>query len=438
MKKSNLIIIALLCASAYSKEPELEELIKSTNENSLAQKAANEDLEVAGVVKERSSRHWLPKVYLTGQSFFSNDPGTALFGKLSQREIQSSDFLSVSLNHPESTLYSKAVIGVNLPLYEGGEKTSINKAMIFLSDSKVSQAKAVRNEIYVEIVKNYLVGKNLTLEKSDLSKIKSTIDSIINRYQVGNKSNQLGYSGLLGLKSLKNKITALLAENTAKLSATEKGLAELSGANINYKYSNDTTVESLIEEYLSYSENQYTPSDKVKSFFQNAQSSNEIIGAEKSRNLPRFGLFGESFAFRGNRATGTGYTTGIYLNWNLFSSSDYGASTEAIHKSKAAQYLAEATQQKEKVEYEGFKDSLGAINHSLLLLNESENYLEEQTKISHTLFKNGLINALQYVEVLSRRIDLIKSISSTKSELIAIHSQLAKNSSDTMSQGATL
>ncbi|MDO9180802.1 MAG: TolC family protein [Bacteriovorax sp.] len=438
IKQLNLILLVLISGQVLAKDRELENLIKATNDNSLAQKAATENVSAAVLEKERSSKHWLPQVYLSGQSFISNDPGTALFGKMSQREIKSSDFMADSLNHPETSVYTKAAIGVNLPLYEGGQKVAMNNAMTFASEAKLSEAKAIRNEFYTEVVKNYVIGKNLKVEKTELIKIKMTLDSIISRYQVGNKENQLGYSGLLGLKSLKNKIFALLNENKSKSSATEKALAELSGTNAILIYPDESSISSLLKEYLSYSENQYVASHKLKSFFQNAKSAQEVIDAEKSRNLPRIGLFGEGYAFNGDRSLGKGYTTGIYLNWNLFSGNDYGASQEAIHKSKAAQYFAEASLQKEKVEYVGLKDALVAINSSLVLLDESEKYLEEQTKISHNLFKNGLINALQYVEVLSRRVDLIKSKSDAETQLIEVHSQLAKNTNDSKSEGANL
>jgi hypothetical protein len=42
MKKLNILFWLLVSSNAFSKEKELDELIKATNENSLAQKAANE------------------------------------------------------------------------------------------------------------------------------------------------------------------------------------------------------------------------------------------------------------------------------------------------------------------------------------------------------------------------------------------------------------
>lgn len=438
MKKLNLMLLVLISGQGFAKDKELDELIKVTSANSLAQKAADENVSAANIEKERSTKHWLPQVYLTGQSFLSNDPGTALFGKLSQREILNSDFMPDALNHPATSVYTKAAIGVNLPLYEGGQKVAMKNAMTFMSEAKISEAKAIQDEFYSEVVKNYFLGKNLNIEKNELNKIEATIDSIISRYKIGNRDNQLGYSGLLGLKSLKNKIVALKVENKSKNSAIDKALSELSGSNQDLKYSGNSSLSSLLNEYLSYSENQYVASNKIEAFFNNAKSAKEAIDAEKSRNLPRIGLFGEGYAFNGDRALGKGYTLGVYLNWNLFSSSDYGVGREAIHKSKAAQYFAEASLQKEKVEYVGLKDALVAVKSSLVLLDESENYLEEQTKISHNLFRNGLINALQYVEVLSRRVDLIKSKSEAENQLIEIHSQLSKNTNVTKSEGAIL
>ena len=431
MKKNYLWPLVLLSTQlmAFEKvgDKVLDDLIKATNEHSLAVKAASESVSAAQIEKERSGKHWLPTVYLTGQSFVTNDPGAALFGKLSERSILNSDFMADSLNHPASSLYTKAAIGLNLPLYEGGQKVAVEKAMEAMNEAKIKEANAIQSEFGTEVVKNYLVAMVLSDEKANLEKIKKTIDSIISRYQIGNKQNQLGYSGLLGLKSLKNKLAALIDENQARSSATEKALTELSGSKVNFTFSNDQNLSTILKDYLSFSEKEYSPSSKVQSFFQNAKSAKEIIEAEKSRNLPRIGIFGEGYAFNGDRALGKGYSTGLYLNWNLFSGNDYGASSEAIHKSKAAEYFAEASLQKEKMEYEGLKDALDATNRSLQLLNESEIFLDEQTKITSDLFKNGLINALQYVEVLSRRVDLIKSKSMAKNQLVELHSQLSKN-----------
>lgn len=438
MKKINLLLIVLLSASAYAKEQELDDLIKVTNEKSFAQKAANETMKAAIIEKERSSKHWLPQVYLNGDSYLTNDAGAALFGKLSQRELKNTDFLEEPLNHPDSSIYTKATLGVTVPLYEGGQKVAVNKAMTLMSEAKTNEALAVRTEFYTEVVKNYLIGKSLSNEKKDLNSIKSTIDSIISRYHIGSKSNQLGYSGLLGLKSLKNRITSLLDENGAKYTATDKALTELSGTQTTFKFPEGSTLKSLLKEYLTYSENKYVPSNKVQSYFLNAKGAKELVAAEKSRNLPRIGLFGEGYVFNGDRATDNGYSTGIYLKWNLFSGNDYGAAREAIHKSYAAEYFAQASLQKESIEYDGLKDALDAVTRSLILVGESENFLEEQTRISHNLFKNGLINALQYVEVLSRRVDLIKSKSEAENQLIFVHSQLAKNTNDTQTEGATL
>jgi outer membrane protein TolC len=427
----------LISGTVLAQDKDLDNLIKLTKEKSLALEASKENLKAAQIEKERSAKHWLPQVYLSGQSFVTNDPGTSLFSKMSQRKITANDFAPDDLNHPSTDQYSKLALGVNLPLYEGGQKSSIKSALTFAEEAKRSEDSAVKIEFYNEVVKNYIAANNLKVEKSQLVEIYSMIDSVIKKYEIGNKSNPIGYSGLLGLKSLKNRLNAQLEENNAKSTGVISALSELAGSNVEIKVAPDFKVQTLMNDYLAFDQKTYKVSKNVEAMFFNAQSAKEIIGAEKSRNLPRIGLFGEGYGFNGERGTGKGFSTGIYINWNLFSGSDVGASTEALHKSHAAQYFAEANAQKEKMKYEGLLEGKLAVEKSLKLLDESENFLEEQTKISHNLFKNGLINALQYVEVLSRRVDLIKSKSQALNELLNIQAELAKLSSNNNEEGVT-
>jgi outer membrane protein TolC len=183
-------------------------------------------------------------------------------------------------------------------------------------------------------------------------------------------------------------------------------------------------VESIANEYISISKDDYAASEKINSMYENAKAAKQIIDAEKSRNLPRIGVFGESYAFNGDRKTATGYSAGLYLNWNLFSAGDMGATEQAISRSHAAQYYAEATSQKEKMEFVGMKEMQVALVKTLGTLSESQKLLDEQIKIANTLFRNGMINALQLVEVLSRRVDLVGLQTDARMNLVNVQSQL--------------
>jgi hypothetical protein len=65
-----------------------------------------------------------------------------------------------------------------------------------------------------------------------------------------------------------------------------------------------------------------------------------------------------------------------------------------------------------------------ALTKTLITLADSEKLLDEQIKIANTLFRNGMINALQLVEVLSRRVDLVGLQTEARMNLINVESQL--------------
>ena len=74
------------------------------------------------------------------------------------------------------------------------------------------------------------------------------------------------------------------------------------------------------------------------------------------------------------------------------------------------------------------QESLGAIKANLDLMDDSSKLLEEQTETARNLFKNGSINALQLVEVLARRADLITNRAQAEMDLVQAHISLSVNS----------
>jgi outer membrane protein TolC len=424
-EKMRLILIAaMLTSSAYAKDLQLENLWKKSYQQALAMKASRANTDASRLEMERSEKHWYPQVYATGNSFVTNDPGANMFGLLSQRDIKQNDFMPDSLNHPSSSVFTKATVGITVPLYEGGQKVAVSKAMTSMFESKKKEESFVAINFYSEFVKTYTQTAALHVQMSELKKVKATLDNLLANYKIGNKSNMLGYSGLLGLKSLNQKLIALSDENSAKSAANQKALAELSGEKTVLNFQDTVEVESIANEYISTSKDDYAASEKINSMYENAKAAKQIIDAEKSRNLPRIGVFGESYAFNGDRKTATGYSAGLYLNWNLFSAGDMGATEQAISRSHAAQYYAEATSQKEKMEFVGMKEMQVALVKTLGTLSESQKLLDEQIKIANTLFRNGMINALQLVEVLSRRVDLVGLQTDARMNLVNVQSQL--------------
>lgn len=417
MKKGLITALFLMTGASAMADADFENLWKTIEQNSLALKASGESVEAAGKNLSRSKRHWHPTVYATGQSYLTNDPGANMFGLLSQRKIEQTDFMPDKLNEPGSNLFTKGTIGINLPLYEGGMKKSLANVSAHQFEAKKSEAKANQTTLFSEVAKSYFTIRSLDRYQDEVNRIKNTLDSIIGKYQVGSKSNPVGYSGLLGLKSLKNRIAAINDETSAKRKAYVKALEELSGGKVQLNGKEEMNYLVEVNRYLSV-DSEYGRSAKVKAMEEAAEAAKAAIGAEKSRNLPRVGLFAETYAFNGERDTGTGFSSGVYVNWNLYSGTDYGAAQEAIHNSHAARYYAQAMTQKEKIEFESLKEMESTLERTMITLSESQKLLDEQTNVANNLFKNGMINALQLTEVLSRRVDLLNNKNEVETNLI--------------------
>jgi len=413
-----LIGFLIINQMVQAKDMQFERVWSEIKNNSNAINGSRELLEASKEGMKKEEKHWVPNLYLQGQSYVTNDPGANLFGLMSQRKIEQADFAPNRINEPGTQNYSKGSIGINWSLYEGGMKNAIHKASQFQSEAKKHELDKTELEVYSEVSKNYFSLMVLKNQKRELDKISSTIDQVLSRYQIGSKSNPVGYSGLLGLKSLKNRILAISDENKAKFQAYQTGLQELSSINTEFDFNETQNVTELINLYLPVYQETYQESATVKTLLSNASAAGEVVNAEKSRNLPRIGVFAESYAFNGKRDMATGFSTGVYLNWNLFSAGDGNATEQAIHNSKAANFYAKAISQKEKIEFSAFKTMEDTLNKTLETLAESQKLLDEQTNVANNLFKNGMINALQLVEVISRRVDLINSKTEAEVKLI--------------------
>ena len=94
------------------------------NNNSAAQQSSKLQTEALSEAQSRSSRHWLPRIYLDARGYQTNDPGASFFGLLEQRSIGQADFDPNAINHPESNVYTRGALGLDWAVYEGGIKSS--------------------------------------------------------------------------------------------------------------------------------------------------------------------------------------------------------------------------------------------------------------------------------------------------------------------------
>ncbi|WP_415063065.1 TolC family protein [Bdellovibrio sp.] len=406
--------------SAQAEQVSFGKVWNSISQTSPGLKAAELQSQAAVEAKDRAGRHWLPRLYLDARSYQTNAPGQSFFGLLEQRSLRQTDFNPDAINNPDSEVFTRGSLGVDLPLYEGGMKSAQVSLQNHLSQSQDHEAAGVRVEQYSEVAKAYGSLGLLEQQKQKLLNLKQIIDRLLKSYQIGVKSNPVGYSGLLGLKSLSNRVQGLLVQYEAQSRAYYVALKEMGYTENQWSPQAEETIV-FVEKYLaSHSEE---ASFQVESLKEKSMVAQEASKMEKARFLPRVGAFAESYIFNGSRDTANGYTAGLYLQWSLFNPSDYGTHKEAQIKSLAAQKYTEAMEQKERAEKLSLDQAIQALKANIRLLEDSQKILIEQSQVAESLFKNGSINALQFVEVLNRRVDLVTSQADAGMNLLQAASQ---------------
>lgn len=409
----------------------LKSVWKKINADSAAQDSARLQTEALVESQSRADKHWLPRIYLDARSYQTNDSGASFFGLLSQRSLQSSDFNPDSINHPEAKIYSKGSLGIDWALYEGGMRSSMSDLQKFAVSSQQKSTSQLQLDQYSQVCLAYGSVGLLDQQKIKIQELNSSIEKLIKNYQLGSKSNPVGYSGLLGMRSLANRLAGLLKQYEAHSQASIVALDQMGFHEKDWKPQFKNTFDFVNLYMTQLGSGSAEGSFKTQALRENIKMSEQAIKMEKARFRPRVGAFAEGDLFQGSRDSANSYVAGVYLQWSLFNPSDYGTVKEAQLKSKAAQRMAEASEQQERAERLALIESAKALHENINLMLDSHNILIEQSKMTETLFRNGSINALQIVEVLSRRADLIAQQGEAELELLKVRAQiLAKENFD--------
>lgn len=395
--------------------PQVWEKIKN---ESAALKASALSSEASEVSENRVSRHWLPKVYLDVKSYQTNEPGASFFGLLQQRRLQNSDFNADLINHPGTSTFTRGALGLDLPLYEGGSKLAQSAVYGHQAAAQKNQESQTHIEYFTQAGQIYMNLVILKRQNEKLEKLSLEISKMIKGYRLGSKSNPVGYSGLLGMQSLTNRIQGYLNHYDVQKKSYYAAIQSM-GLSIENWSPSDIDSEQFIVKYLKPIEIiNDEESYQLKAAKESSLAIKEMTLMERARYLPRIGAFAETYKFQGDRNQDDGNTIGLYLQWNLFDSSDYGRLHEAKLKASANQYSFESFRQQEISEKTVHIESLKTMRANYALLNESDKLLSEQINMTSTLFRNGSISALQMVEVMNRRTDLIEQQTNTEMQLI--------------------
>lgn len=445
-----------------TKKVEFKDLSLSVQKHSFIIQALDKEAASAKSGKERTARHWHPKVYLEGRAFATNDPAMNFFSILGQRDARQADFSTASarnqvsnfldtnnqpystlnsqtlnlfapdnLNYPGTNVYQRGTVGLDLPLYEGGAKSSVAKSYDHVSRGKNLEKKAVIMSEYSSTAGLYAQLIFLDDYQKRIKALKRRVQGILNRYQVGARNNPVGYSGLLGLRSVKNRLEGLENEaETREISIRDYLITVSEDLHEDWEVVLEPIPNFLNKHLPAPNDNQNSPlvatslSYQAQAMQEYAQSATQAAEAEKAKFLPKVGVFGESNIYSGSRNTATAFNAGFYVQMNLYNGEDLGSYEEARLKGEAAREKALDQIRKENAKKKELIAMEKSLQKQLKLLDESSNLMNQQVANSTRLFTNGSINAIQMSEILSRSADLLIEKANANREYILVRSQI--------------
>lgn len=417
-----IIFSCLLINVASAKTVALQDVLHEILNNSNVKKSAEYSLKASEGEVLEADKHWLPTLYLDSSFYKTNDPTKNFIGNLYQRSIRQSDFEQNVINKTANGTYSKSAVGVNLPLYEGGAgiaNRDIAKNMVV---AKKYDLKQVEINQYAYATANYIALVSLQEQKIRLKKIAKNIDEILKNYALGNKKNQVGYSGLLILQVSENKTKSFIIDNEEKTKALYATLRELGFASEIDWSVNNLPVNDYLNKYLKF-ELEPDSSFKISALKAKVDADKNKEKIENGKNLPKLNLFAENYVFNGDRSTQNGYTAGLNLRWNFFDPLSYNAGSIASNNSNSSRYEFLAQQQNERAEIEFLNSQINALTQAVRLASKNDELMFKNVVVSQELFKNGAIVASNLSDAIMKYLDNFVYFANAQMQLIDLYSK---------------
>lgn len=385
--------------------------------------AITSDIESSQMARDRASRHWYPNIFLEAKSFYTDDPGLLLFSKLGEKNISGTDFSPNAMNNPARARHEKVTLGAFLELYAGGARENQKDSMDLVVQAKTQQLNAVRIAEYSKAMGFYGNLIVLNKKKKSLIPIKNLIEKSIQNYHIGNKGNQLGYSGLLGLKNLQNRLNGEMKMIDNQKKAILQALKEYAELPSNWE-TESIALDGFLQKNIKLENTQAEDESSYSVLAQKLQSQalDKMAESEYSKFLPQLGLFGQSdFYNNTDTTTASSQTFGVYLKWDLFNAPNYGAIKQSRLAAKSVEHQALAMKKEQTAGLEINKTVSSALVEQIKLADQSLGFLDEQSQITKNLFTNGMINALQLTEVYGRQVDVIAARTQMEEKLLQMN-----------------
>lgn len=413
MKKSGLFSALLLVVSstAQASTTDFDSLWKDVSEKSHGIIAEKSEFQASEWGAKRAGRHWAPRLLLNAQVASTNAPSTTLFSTLDSRSLLASDLNPGTMNEPSRQWFKRGGLTLDWPLFEGGSSVAVSRGASLESQSRALALQSQVSEEYARLASDYAKLLALRSEVKAYMGLKEKLQSLLSRYKVGSKDNPVGYSGLLGMRSLLNRLDGNLDQANADIFTIEKSIQLRSGRDGQpVETSADEKSLNFIEEKLSIrNDSRNRSSLSAESMRLRADARAEYAKAERARWLPKLGVFSSGNLVSGPRDSGTNTEYGAYMQWQLFSAGNIGAYLESSLHATAAEEKASEETQKSQILKASLSKTVPVLRENLKRTENSFELTTEQVAVTEKLFRNGSINALQFVEVLSRRADVVQA-----------------------------
>ncbi|MFN8370924.1 MAG: TolC family protein [Bacteriovoracaceae bacterium] len=357
--------------------------------------------------KSRAQRHWLPNLYTEARYFSTNDPTTVFFQHLGERSVVNSDFMPNELNNPSRATFLSSSIGLTLPLYEGGGKMAQVSFYDALMKSSQKQIAAQKSQEFVKLGDQFGMLLILNKSKRELTLLKDEINKLISSYQIGVQNNPVGYSGLLGLRGVLNRISSLILSHDLKISSAKKWIDEKLSSD-KWQANTNLNLANFVDRNFSL-EKDYSISNALLAKNYQSESLKVYSDIERSRFYPQVGLFAQNSFYNGSRENDTSLAVGIYLRWDIFNNDSYGRVSEAKARYLSQEAKLASLKQNERIDFYNLTSAKSTLIESLKILDDSEKILNEQAINAIKLYRSGNLTGLQLAEVANRRIDLIEN-----------------------------
>ncbi|TGN20783.1 transporter [Leptospira idonii] len=436
----------------FSEPIEFSELWNRVLENSSAQKAKHSEWKASEIAKSRSDQHWLPRIYADVRTYRTNDPGLNFMGKLGQRSVTESDFSTQSmrtrpgnfldsnnqpytnlnsdtmnvfakdqLNDPGYNTYSKAALGLDLPLYEGGAGENLRRIQDKKTTALFLEKESVKDKEYSRSGYLYRGIQSVNDYLKKLEDTKKANVRFLQSYGLRHRSNPVGYSGYLALKNLDHRLSSMISEANACLYEWKENLSVLSGMSSSDLFLQDENLFSFMEKYFPKGESD--ESNFSKSMTHYAEGEEIKSDLEMSKFLPKFGLYSETNTYGGSRNTQSAYNAGVYLQMNLYHPKDQGVVEEAKLNAYAFRQKLEELKKQEDLKIKSLNRQEISLKESYSLISDSVRYQEEQNEYMLKLYQNGNVNAMQFAEALNRSADTYSRLLEVELGLLQVRTE---------------